>query len=164
MPDRPESRALCDDDGRYCGLRERRAADRAGADQLLLGPLLEGWRRRDQPPPPFEEGAAMATDTRSRPTSTFSPDLLLPVLFRAHPEARAIFDRHGLHGCGGRDGPYESIRTFARAHGSTRPGCWSSWDAPSPPRPPNHSSRLPTSLGSKLRSTAATSSARSRWR
>ncbi|HMB04881.1 MAG TPA: hypothetical protein VKP69_14220, partial [Isosphaeraceae bacterium] len=46
-----------------------------------------------------------------------TPDLLLPDLLRAHPEARAVFDHYGLRGCGGPLGPYESIRFFARAHG-----------------------------------------------
>ncbi|MBV8488501.1 MAG: NnrS family protein, partial [Planctomycetaceae bacterium] len=46
-----------------------------------------------------------------------SPDLLLPELFRLHPETRIVFDRHGLRGCGGPLGPCESIRFFARAHG-----------------------------------------------
>ena len=46
-----------------------------------------------------------------------TPDLLLPELFRAHPETRIVFDRHGLRGCGGPSGPCESIRFFARAHG-----------------------------------------------
>jgi NnrS protein/Domain of unknown function (DUF1858) len=83
----------------------------------------------------------MAADTRSRPTSTLSPELLLPELFRAHPEARAIFDRHGLRGCGGRDGPYESIRTFARAHGVDEAGLLAELEraiaapAPEPPAP-----------------------------
>ncbi len=46
-----------------------------------------------------------------------SPDLLLPELFRLHPETRIVFDRHGLRGCGGPLGPCESIGFFARAHG-----------------------------------------------
>jgi len=46
-----------------------------------------------------------------------TPSLLLSDLIRAHPEVRAVFDRYGLRGCGGPDGPHESIRTFARAHG-----------------------------------------------
>ena len=46
-----------------------------------------------------------------------TPELLLPELLRAHPEARTVLDHHGLHGCGGPLGPYESIRFFARAHG-----------------------------------------------
>jgi hypothetical protein len=45
------------------------------------------------------------------------PDALIPDLLRAHPEARAVLDRHGLRGCGGPLGPHESIRFFARAHG-----------------------------------------------
>src|SRR5690349_11493028 len=48
---------------------------------------------------------------------TINPDLPLPELLRAHPEVRMVFDRYGLHGCGGPLGPYESIRFFARAHG-----------------------------------------------
>jgi hypothetical protein len=50
-----------------------------------------------------------------------TPDLLLPDLLRAHPEARAVLDRYGLRGCGGPLGPYESIRFFARAHGIDEP-------------------------------------------
>ena len=57
----------------------------------------------------------MTTDDPSRLDVT--PDLLLPDLLGAHPEARAVLDRYGLRGCGGPLGPYESIRFFARAHG-----------------------------------------------
>ncbi len=32
------------------------------------------------------------------------------------PSARKIFDRHGLHGCGGEHGPAEPLEFFARAH------------------------------------------------
>lgn len=42
---------------------------------------------------------------------------LIPDLLRAHPEARRVLDRHGLSGCGGRLGPHETLRFFARAHG-----------------------------------------------
>ena len=49
--------------------------------------------------------------------SKITPDLLLPDLLRAHPEARMVLDHHGLRGCGGPLGPHESIRFFARAHG-----------------------------------------------
>jgi hypothetical protein len=45
------------------------------------------------------------------------PDLLLPELLGEYPQARAVLDRYGLRGCGGRLGPFESIRFFARAHG-----------------------------------------------
>jgi hypothetical protein len=50
-------------------------------------------------------------------TVAITPDLLLPELLAVHPEARAVFDRYGLRGCGGPLGPHESIRFFARAHG-----------------------------------------------
>jgi len=57
----------------------------------------------------------VVSSIRSKPF--IKSDLLLPDLLRAHPEARAVFDRYGLRGCGGRFGPYESILFFARAHG-----------------------------------------------
>lgn len=44
-------------------------------------------------------------------------DTMLPNLFRQHPATRAVFDRYGLSGCGGRLGPAESVRFFARSHG-----------------------------------------------
>jgi hypothetical protein len=44
------------------------------------------------------------------------PDTLLPDVLRTDPQARRVFDRHGLRGCGGRLGPYESVGFFARAH------------------------------------------------
>ena len=49
------------------------------------------------------------------------PLCLLPELLREHPEVRPVLDRHGLQGCGGPDGPYETIRYFARAHGIDEP-------------------------------------------
>ncbi|MGD0041971.1 MAG: hypothetical protein ABSE84_16460 [Isosphaeraceae bacterium] len=55
--------------------------------------------------------------TRGQGDVAITPDLLLPELFRLHPETRIVFDRHGLRGCGGPLGPHESIRFFARAHG-----------------------------------------------
>jgi len=48
--------------------------------------------------------------------STLTADTLLPDVLRQYPQARPVFDRHGLRGCGGRLGPYESIGFFARAH------------------------------------------------
>ncbi len=45
------------------------------------------------------------------------PETQLPDLFRTHPETRAIFNRHGLRGCGGQHGPAESVGFFAEAHG-----------------------------------------------
>jgi len=35
---------------------------------------------------------------------------------QAIPAARAIFDKHGLHGCGGAHGPTEPLSFFARVH------------------------------------------------
>lgn len=57
----------------------------------------------------------METETPQR--LAISPDLLVPELLAEHPQARAVLDRYGLRGCGGRLGPDESIRFFARAHG-----------------------------------------------
>lgn len=37
-------------------------------------------------------------------------------IVRACPSARAIFDRHGLKGCGGENGPVEPLEFFARVH------------------------------------------------
>ena len=59
--------------------------------------------------------------TSGRCDVAITPDLLLPELFRLHPETRIVFDRHGLRGCGGPSGPHESIRFFARAHGVDEP-------------------------------------------
>jgi len=67
------------------------------------------------PQPPEGEVAVMVSSRQGNVAIT--PDLLLPELFRLHPETRIVCDRHGLRGCGGPLGPYESIRFFARAHG-----------------------------------------------
>lgn len=40
----------------------------------------------------------------------------IPDLLRERPAARAVLDRYGLRGCGGRLGPAETIGFFARAH------------------------------------------------
>lgn len=37
-------------------------------------------------------------------------------IVRLCPSARKIFDRHGLHGCGGENGPAEPLEFFARVH------------------------------------------------
>jgi hypothetical protein len=55
--------------------------------------------------------------TATRLPLGLTTDLLVPELLQRHPEARAVLDRHGLLGCGGRLGPYETIDFFARAHG-----------------------------------------------
>lgn len=41
---------------------------------------------------------------------------LIPDLLRALPGARAVLDRYGLRGCGGPEGPAETLGFFARAH------------------------------------------------
>jgi NnrS protein len=37
-------------------------------------------------------------------------------ILRRHPAARRVFDEHGLHGCGGDEGPSETLEFFARVH------------------------------------------------
>ena len=71
--------------------------------------------RTSVPQPPEGEVAVLVTSRQGNVAIT--PELLLPELFRLHPETRMVFDRHGLRGCGGPLGPCESIRFFARAHG-----------------------------------------------
>jgi hypothetical protein len=51
------------------------------------------------------------------PESPLGPEALIPDLVRAHPETRAVLDRHGMRGCGGPLGPHETVRFFARTHG-----------------------------------------------
>ncbi len=41
---------------------------------------------------------------------------LIPDLIAELPQARAVLDRYGLRGCGGPQGPVESLGFFARAH------------------------------------------------
>ena len=41
---------------------------------------------------------------------------LIPDLLRALPQARRVLDRYGLKGCGGAEGPAETLGFFARAH------------------------------------------------
>lgn len=50
-------------------------------------------------------------------SATFTPDQQLPDVLQRYPQARVVFDRYGLKGCGGHHGPAESIGFFARAHG-----------------------------------------------
>jgi hypothetical protein len=42
--------------------------------------------------------------------------LKIPDLLRRAPQVRAVLDRYGLRGCGGPEGPAESLEFFARAH------------------------------------------------
>jgi hypothetical protein len=43
-------------------------------------------------------------------------DELIPDVVRAWPSSRPVFDRYGLHCCGGPYGPVETIKYFSRAH------------------------------------------------
>ena len=47
---------------------------------------------------------------------SFDEQTLIPDLLQTSPQARAVLDRYGLRGCGGPNGPYESLGFFARAH------------------------------------------------
>jgi hypothetical protein len=58
-----------------------------------------------------------AAEFAAESSLTISPQMLLPDLIKTHPEARGVFDRHGLRGCGGPLGPHETIGYFARVHG-----------------------------------------------
>lgn len=41
---------------------------------------------------------------------------LIPEVIRRLPQARSVLDRYGLRGCGGEEGPSETLGFFARAH------------------------------------------------
>ncbi len=49
-------------------------------------------------------------------TKKIEPSTSVAEIVRLCPSARNIFDRHGLHGCGGEQGPAESLEFFARVH------------------------------------------------
>src|SRR5437764_15414388 len=48
---------------------------------------------------------------------TITDETFLPDLVALYPATRAVFDRYGLHGCGGQMGPREQVGWFARLHG-----------------------------------------------
>src|SRR5687768_11030024 len=50
-------------------------------------------------------------------TPTITAESYLPDVVSRYPSTRAVFDRYGLHGCGGPLGPSEQVRWFARLHG-----------------------------------------------
>lgn len=52
----------------------------------------------------------------SSATAQITGETLIPELLRTMPGTRRIFDKYGLKGCGGAQGPHESLRIFARAH------------------------------------------------
>lgn len=51
------------------------------------------------------------------PSSPIDPGMMLPDVLRRFPGVRGVFDRYGLRGCGGPNGPAESVAYFSRAHG-----------------------------------------------
>ena len=44
-------------------------------------------------------------------------ETVVPDILKRYPQGRPRLDSYGLHGCGGRLGPVESLGFFARAHG-----------------------------------------------
>lgn len=52
----------------------------------------------------------------SQPTHWIQEEVLIPDLIRRAPAARAVLDRYGLRGCGGPEGPVETLGFFSRAH------------------------------------------------
>ena len=46
----------------------------------------------------------------------FTRETSVAEVVRQCPEARRIFDEHGLHGCGGAHGPAEPLEFFASVH------------------------------------------------
>jgi hypothetical protein len=59
----------------------------------------------------------MVSALQTEANDTVTSDTMIPDLFHTHPHTRQVFDRYGLSGCGGRSGPAETIKVFARAHG-----------------------------------------------
>lgn len=48
---------------------------------------------------------------------TITAEVFLPEIVERYPSTRAVFDRYGLKGCGGPQGPSEPVSWFARLHG-----------------------------------------------
>jgi len=49
-------------------------------------------------------------------SETITPEMTVREVLQAYPKTRAVFNRHGLMGCGGRLGPIEPIGWFAQVH------------------------------------------------
>lgn len=49
-------------------------------------------------------------------TGPIAGSVLIPDLLRTAPQVRPVLDRYGLRGCGGPEGPVETLEFFARAH------------------------------------------------
>jgi uncharacterized protein involved in response to NO len=48
---------------------------------------------------------------------SITADAFLPDVIAQYPSTRAVFDRYGLRGCGGPQGPHEQVQWFAGLHG-----------------------------------------------
>jgi hypothetical protein len=64
--------------------------------------------------------------------------VLIPDLLRAAPQVRGVLDRYGLRGCGGAEGPHETLGFFAKAHDVPLPRLLEELRAAAdlPPEPP----------------------------
>ncbi|MCH8051744.1 MAG: hypothetical protein IIC86_06980, partial [Chloroflexi bacterium] len=51
-----------------------------------------------------------------RPNPLVGPHMTVREAVLAYPGIEAVFERHGLAGCGGAEGPIEPIAFFARVH------------------------------------------------
>ena len=49
-------------------------------------------------------------------TMRITPETYLPEIVHSYPQARRVLDRYGLQGCGGPNGPNETVAWFARLH------------------------------------------------
>ncbi|HSQ19635.1 MAG TPA: DUF1858 domain-containing protein [Blastocatellia bacterium] len=50
-------------------------------------------------------------------SATITAEMFLPDIVERYPSTRIVFDRYGLKGCGGPQGPSEPVSWFARLHG-----------------------------------------------
>lgn len=69
-------------------------------------------------------------------TSEITAAVLIPDLLRSNPAARPVLDRYGLKGCGGPNGPHETLGYFAKAHGVPIDRLLTELNAPPAPPPP----------------------------
>jgi hypothetical protein len=58
----------------------------------------------------------VALQSRLRRDVAIDEEMMIPDLLRAVPQVRPVLDQYGLHGCGGPEGPAETVAYFARAH------------------------------------------------
>ena len=69
------------------------------------------------PAAPSCGGAGGPCGCRRKASVTIDPKTSVRDLLAAQPGAAAVLARHGLMGCGGREGPDEPLAWFARVHG-----------------------------------------------